>query len=202
MSKGKFIVLEGIDGSGKSTQILKIAYNILGKSKYNHILLTREPYKKEEIRAILREDSDPYSQAKKLAELFVQDRKEHAKEFIIPNLEKGIHVISDRYKLSTIAYQSAQGIPVQELIDMHANLPIPDITIIVDLPAERAAERMSRDNRNEHKFEADVQFQEKTRQNYLKLQKVLSNEKIRIVDGTKSIEELTKDIIKIIDEII
>lgn len=196
--RGKFIVLEGIDGCGKSSQMFNIAKFITNKSKYNHILVTREPYKSREIRQILRQDSDSYSQARKLAELFIQDRKEHIEEIILPALSKGVHVISDRYKLSTIAYQSVQGIPVQELIDAHKGMLIPDIIIIIDVPVEVAEKRMRKEIRNENKFEANTEFKDKLRQRYLEMPKVLNGEKIVVIDGTKTIEETGKEIIEIL----
>jgi len=198
--RGKFIVLEGIDGCGKSSQLLNIAQYIINKSKYNHVLVTREPYKIREIRGILRQDSNAYSQAKKLAELFVQDRKEHVQEIILPALNKSVDVISDRYKYSTIVYQSVQGIPIEELIEMHKNMPVPDLIFIFDAPVEIAEKRMSKDNRQEHKFEANKEFQEKLRQRYLEMSKIFPEEKIVIIDSTKTIEEIGKEIIKILDE--
>lgn len=198
--RGKFIVLEGIDGCGKSTQIPTIAKYILEKSKYNHILFTREPYKSRETREILRQDSDPYSKARKLAELFVQDRKEHLNEIILPALKKGLYVISDRYKYSTIVYQSVQGIPLEELAEMHKGMLIPDLILIFDISVEVAKGRMSHDSRNEHKFESDRQFQEKLRHRYLELPKIFPDEKIIIIDGEKSKECVEKELIGILNK--
>jgi dTMP kinase len=199
MKRGKFIVIDGIDGCGKSTQVPVILKYLHDKSKYNHVLVTREPYKSREIREILRQKEDAYSQAKKLAELFIQDRKEHIEEIILPALERGLHVISDRYKYSTIAFQTIQGIPVQDLVNMHESLLVPDLAIIFDVPSPVSAERMNGDNRKEHKFEADKEFQEKVRQKYLEMPKFLPGEKIIIIDATKSIEEVKQEIISILD---
>jgi len=198
--KGKFIVLEGIDGCGKSTQIPVIIKYFLDKDKYNHILVTREPYKKRDIRKILRIDNSPYTQAEKLAELFIEDRREHIKELIEPALNKGIHVVSDRYKYSTIVYQSVQGLPMQELIDKHKDMPTPDLVLIFDVPVSVARERMKKDLRKEHKFEADKEFQEKVRQRYLEMLEIFSGEKIVIVDASKSIDEVGWEVRKILDK--
>ncbi|OGJ18869.1 dTMP kinase [Candidatus Pacearchaeota archaeon RBG_13_36_9] len=193
-NKGTFIVFEGIDGCGKSTQIMKFVEHLSKLSKYNHILLTRNPYKARETREILKINDAPESQAEKLAELFVNDRIEQTKEIILPHLEKGHYVVSDRYKLSTIAYQSAQGMPVEKLKQMHEGMPIPDITFIVDVPAEIGGERMDKDNRDKHRLKASTEFQEKVRQKYLESVKHLPDEKIFIIDGTKSVEEIHKQI--------
>lgn len=78
--KPLFIAFEGIDGCGKSTQVHGFVQYLASLNKYYHVFFTREPFELREIRQILREDSDPNSQARKLAELFVQDRKEHVKK--------------------------------------------------------------------------------------------------------------------------
>ena len=198
--RGLFVVLEGIDGSGKTTQLQKTAKYLFNKSKYNHILATREPYKSRETREILRQDSDPYAKARKLAELFVQDRKEHVDEIILPALKKGLYIISDRYKYSTIVYQSVQGIPLQELIEMHKGMLVPDLTLIFDVPVKTAMQRMKNDERREQKFESNRGFQEKLRQRYLELPKIFPDENIIIIDGEKSKECIEKEIMGILDK--
>lgn len=190
--KGLFIVFDGPDGSGKSSQIWKLAKFISSLDKHNHLLLTREPYKTREIRQILMLDEPAEHKSEKLTELFVNDRKEHVSEFITPNLEKGIHVISDRYKYSTICYQAAQGQDICKLIEMHKEMIVPDMIFIIDIPVETAVERMKKDNirKVEQKFEKDAKFMEKVRQNYLNLKKLFPEEKIIFIDGNKPIDEV------------
>jgi dTMP kinase len=200
MKKGMFIAFEGIDGCGKSTQIKKFAEYLFSKDKHNHVILTRNPYKDTNIRGILREDDDPLTQSDKLANLFIEDRKVHAQEVIIPGLEKGHFVISDRYKFSTICYQGAQGINITDLIKRHAGLPVPDMTFIIDLSALDSSLRMKKEeSRNEHKFEANLDFLENVRQNYLKTKEFLTNEKIFIIDGKRDIETIFKEIVSIFE---
>ena len=192
--KGLFIAFEGIDGCGKSTQVWKTAKYLADKSKYNHVVVTREPYKNQDIRKILQSEDDPYSQAMNLAELYIEDRKRHAEEILNPNLEKGCIVISDRYILSTFAYQQAQGISMDKLVKMHNTgslLPFPDITFVVDVPAEVAIERMKKDmGRNvEQKFEKNAEFISKIRNNYIELARP-NNYNPALIDGRKSIEEI------------
>jgi len=194
-----FIVFEGIDGCGKSTQILKIVNFFYNTDKYNHILLTREPYKSREIRNILKQDNNPYSQIQELTELYIKDRKEHIEELIKPALEKNIIVISDRYKYSTICYQSAQGQDMNELIKKHENMPVPDFVFIINTSIDAAFERMQNDldsRENKHKFEKSKEFLEKVRKNYLKMPGIFQDEKIIILDGTKSIKEIFEEIKK------
>lgn len=199
--RGKFIVFEGIDGSGKTTQAWLLADKILNLSKYFHLLLTREPYKQVEIREILRQDNNPYSQAEKLAELFVADRKKHVQEIILPNIELGIHVISDRYKLSTLAYQSAQGVDFNKLLQMHSGLPVPDITFFIDVPVQVAIQRMKQDSRNEQKFEKSAEFLEKLKQRYLEMPKLL-NENIIIINGDRDIQTIHQGILLHVEKLL
>ena len=201
IKKGLFIAFEGIDGSGKSTQIKELVHHIYNKSKYNHVILTRNPYKNVNIREILHQDEDPYSQAEKLANLFIEDRKLMAKEIVNPNLEKGLFVIADRYKLSTIAYQSAQGIDMNHLIEKQNQIPNPDITFIIDLSPETAMKRMKKDSQEirgkEHKFEANLDFIKKLRENYLQSAKLMKN--IFVINGERTKEEISKEIKTIFD---
>ncbi len=197
MKRGLFIAFEGIDGCGKSTQVRKLIEHIYAIDKHNHIVMTREPYKNQDIRKILHEDEDPYSQAEKLAHLFVSDRKNHIKELIIPSINKGIHVISDRYSFSTLSYQQAQGVELWKILEMHKGLPIPDIIFLVDLPPKIAMKRMAKDNKRkkEHKFEKNLEFIEKLRKNYLNLT-TLNNHNVVVIDGSKSINHIFEKQIK------
>jgi dTMP kinase len=193
-----FIVFDGIDGCGKSAQMDLLANYLFYVSKYNHLMLTREPYKAREIREILKKEEPAEEKAEKLTELFLKDRKEHVEEIILPNLKNNFIVICSRYKYSTIAYQSAQGQDIQKLAKMHEGLPVPDFVFIIDTPSKTAEERMNTDSaaREKHKFEKDTEFLEKVRQNYLKMPEVFPDENIIILDGNKSIEEIFKDIKK------
>ena len=135
--RGLFVVFEGIDGSGKSTQVNLLIKYIEELDKYIDILKTHEPWKSEKIKKRLEEDKNAYSGAEELAKLFVDYRIKHSTELIKPNLDIGVHVLCDRYSLSTCAYQSCQGVDLNKLIDMHCDKRIlrPDITFVLDIPA-------------------------------------------------------------------
>ena len=198
--KGIFIVFEGIDGCGKSTQIRKLVKHIFKRDKYNHVVLTREPYRDAEIRKVITSDDDPMTEAEKLADLFISDRKKHVEELIKPILGMGLFVISDRYKLSTITYQSAQGLNMDGLIARHSNLPIPDMTFIVDISPEEARKRMDKEEVSirgkEHRFEANLDFSKKLRENHHKAKEILgkSGEKIFVINGERDTEAVFEDI--------
>jgi len=206
MMQGKFIVLDGMDGSGKTTQMMKLVEYIFKKDKRNHIVLTREPYSSEfglEIRRLLAESTDPMQNGPRMTELYVNDRKVHVEKIITPSLAKGMQVLCDRYKYSTLAYQQTQGIALQKLMEMHKEMPIPDLAFIFELPAQIAVERLSNDGIRKRKevFET-LEFQEKLRHNYLALKKQLPNENIVIIDANKSVNEMFEQIKKEVDKIL
>ena len=120
--------------------------------------------------------------------MFVADRKHHLQHYILPNLERGIEVLSDRYKHSTLAYQQTQGIDLNYLLQLHQGLLIPDLTLIFDCPAETAFTRRGKAGATDV-FDKDLQFQENLRKNYLHLSQSLPGEKIVIIDGSRTIEE-------------
>lgn len=152
MKKGLFIVLEGPDRSGKSTQaaLLKTWLEGLGRE----VLVTREPggtYLSEKIRKIL---LDPKSNIEPMTELFLYEtsRIKHTLEKIIPALKAGKVIISDRFTLSTTAYQGyGRGLPLKtvETLNSIATLGLkPDLTVVMDIPdkifarRERAGEKL------------------------------------------------------------
>jgi dTMP kinase len=198
--KGKFIVLEGIDGSGTTTQAAKLA-GYLFKREGTHIFLTKEPTGFEigrEIKRKLKEDKaagiNPFEEkGEEYTRRYVEDRKHHA-GLIDSYLKEGIHVVCDRYKYSTFAYQKAQGQDLDKLIEMHNGLVVPDIVLILDLSAEKALERRMGDKTTPELFEK-LEFQREVRENYLTLNEGLVGENIIIMDGLRSIEEVHQRII-------
>lgn len=203
--RGKFIVFDGLDGSGKGVQAKKLHNYLFDKDKKNHVLLTREPYYSEyyeEIRKILKESKNPRDNAERLAELFVADRKEHIK-ILKPDLKEGVHVVCDRYKYSTLAYQQTQGVPLEKLIKMHDGVLIPDLILIVDVPAEVAMKRIAEDAGREYKevFE-DLAFQEQLRKNFLALPKQFPEERIIVIDGNRSVLEVFESVKQEVDKLL
>jgi dTMP kinase len=199
---GKFIVFEGIDGCGKGTQLKLASSYIFDLSKDNDIFLTREPTRDfKEIRQRLASQTESKQDAEWYANAFVEDRKNHISKYIQPALNNNTHVLSDRYKYSTLAYQQTQGMPLQTLLDMHKGLLIPDLILIFDCPAEIAFERRKSDGATEV-FDKDLEFQEELRQNYLKLKQDLSQENIEILDATKTPEEIFNKVKELLDKIL
>ena len=139
--KGKLIVIEGIDGSGKST----CAKNLTEKLNSINIktIYTFEPthshYGAKLRDGMLSEDLD----AEEELLLFVKDRKEHIEYMIKPALEEGYFIILDRYFYSSIAYQGAKGIDINRIMNLHKDFIVkPDIVFIFHLPIDIALNRI------------------------------------------------------------
>lgn len=206
MKKSVFIVVDGIDGSGKS-EIVKMLHNYLfSKHKKYRILTTREPTHGkygDKIRKMLRDEKNPESSSRKLLELFVKDRQEHLKNTIGPFLKSSSAsemniVLCDRYYYSTIAFQSAQGIDTKELISQNKPFRKPDLALILDIEPSAALERIK--HRQKEKFE-QLNFMKEIRQNFLKLPKLLKDN-IKIIDSNKSLNEVFENVRKEVDKIL
>mgnify|MGYP000409703725 CR=1 FL=1 len=206
MGKGKFIVVEGIDASGKGTIAMLMVGYLSEKIPREKIVVTFEPTQGKygtEIRKILKEEKDPKKNAERCLRLYVKDREEHVKNVILPALKEGKIVICDRYKYSTIAYQSAQGVPMKKIIKMHEGMPVPDLTIILDISPEVAIKRIIEDkNRKEFdKFEK-MEFLALVREKFLLMPELFPNENIKIVDATAPAEITFSKIVKEIDKVV
>lgn len=139
---GLLIVFEGTDGTGKSTQLNLLA-TYLAKRGFD-VVSTREPtegpYGKEIRQLYLnREAYSPEDELK----LFINDRKEHVENLLIPSLEAGKIVLCDRYFLSTVAYQGAIGFDVEELLELNLFAPVPDLALLFRAPLATGRERIT-----------------------------------------------------------
>jgi dTMP kinase len=197
-----FITFEGIDGCGKTTQISRFAATL--RKRGIPILVTREPGGTEigqAIRDILL-DVDNTNIAP-LAELFLYaaDRAQHVAEVIKPALAANKWVISDRYFDATIVYQ---GVVLEhydgliEVLNREATLDCqPDITFLLDCPAEVGLERIAKRDQQEKKrdrFERKtLDFHIKIRYGYLALANK-HKDRFRIIDGTLAEQQVAKKI--------
>ena len=195
-SSSKFITLEGIEGSGKSTNLQAINKVL----KQNHIksIYTREPGGSligEKLREILLDVEAVLSNEVELL-LMLADRKDHVDKVILPNLKKGLWVISDRYMDSSLAYQGGgREMDIEELllISSPMNLPAPDLTLLFDLPVELAIKRMKVRGSLDRFEKEEYEFHKKVRNSYLDLAKQFP-ERIKIIDSSKKIEEVTLEV--------
>ncbi len=207
MEKGKFIVLEGIDGCGKSTQVKKATAYLFDKSKEFDVYLTREPTRNsKEIRERLSSGSDVKKDSEWYAKNFTADRFNHVDLYIRPAINRGTHVLCDRYKHSTLAYQWSQGMDIQQLLTMQGGLMIPDLTFICDCPAKIAIKRRAAGGATDvfergKELSEVLSFQEQLQQNYLNLIEYLPGEKIVIIDASKSADEVFEQTKKHLDDL-
>lgn len=202
---GLFIVLEGLDGSGKGEITKRLAGYLFDRDKFTHVALTREPGKSDysrQIRKVLLEEQDFSSKANMLTTLFVKDRQHHLSNLVMQAMAYGCIVLSDRYKHSTLAYQQTQGIPLDLLIKHHEGMLVPDLTLILDVPAEVAIERIAKDTGRAKEMFDQLLFQDRLRHNYLRLPNILHNEKIVVVDANKLKETVFEKVKSLVDKVI
>lgn len=188
---GFFISIEGLDGSGKSTQ-LKQLQTLLEENNYD-VFITQEPsYGK--IGKLLREylsdpDSSPYVDAL----LFAADRVEHYFNEIQPELKKGKIVLTDRYIASSLAYQGAQGVPLDWIELINSKVDQPDLELYLDISVETAIERLNlADRDNKEKFE--------TRKYLEKISNIYKNldNNLIIIDAEGSEDKITSKLYELI----
>lgn len=194
--KGLFIVLEGIDGSGKTT-LARFLKSQLESVRGWEVRLTAEPTKGP-VGSLLREERIDSPRAE--AMLFIADRACHTEE-MRALVEKGITVICDRYYASTLAYQSASTSgPVLDyrlLEEMNDAVTMePDITILLDLDPEVSGGRVDSRGEQKSKFER-LEFQRRVRDNYLRIAKERG---FSVLDASKSPEDLCSEAMKLIDQ--
>lgn len=193
------IVLEGIDGSGKTTQS-KLAYSYL-KDRKMDCMLTSEATDGpigSMIKKIVKDKGTADARALQL--LFAADRADHIAKLVGPALRLNKTVICDRYIFSTIAYGIASGLEREWLTSINRVFPPPDLTIVFDidphLAIERLNERVSQGGKKKTMFENE-RFLEKARMAYKGLKKQYKN--YHIIDGSMDAGSVSADVAKILD---
>ncbi len=186
--KGIFLVIEGLDGSGKTTQAQLLAEKL--KAKYN-VHLTAEP-SHGKIGTFIRESCLYENQrlpTEAEALMFAADRIEHMYSEIKPALDEDKLVICDRYIYSSLAYQGNSGLSLDWIKTMNARALQPDICIFIDVPPEKVIERLQR----KKSVMETLEMQQKVREVYLKY--VEKGELVK-VDGDKPVEQVAEDLYK------
>jgi dTMP kinase len=186
LKKGLLIAFEGIDGTGKSTQIRLLADKLVERGL--GVQTTREPtngYYGGKIRQLYA-DRGGISLEEELR-LFIADRREHVDLVINPCLEAGIIVLTDRYYYSTAAYQGAAGMDPQRILQLNEEFaPRPDMVVLIDLPVSESIQRIE-----VLRQETLNAFEQE--QNLIQVKGIfdrLHDDCIKRVDGTKSIEDV------------
>ncbi|OGZ00222.1 MAG: dTMP kinase [Candidatus Liptonbacteria bacterium RIFCSPLOWO2_01_FULL_45_15] len=190
---GKFIVFEGPDGSGQTTQSSLLEKYISGLGK--KVILTKEPTLDSkaglEIKVILNHEKE--STPEGLQKLFAEDRKEHLKKVIIPALKGGSIVISDRYFFSTFAFGSL-GADLERLISINNDFILPDITFVMTVKPETSIERIANRGIKFTLFEK-LESLKKVMENYKNLGNRFEN--MVFIDGDRAVNEIRKEIAEI-----
>ena len=200
--KGYFISFEGIDGSGKSTQIQKLA-RFLETLGFD-VIITREPGGSvggEEIRNLLLQGNVDRWSAETEILLFTAARRDHLERIILPAMEDNKIVICDRFTDSTRMYQGMRGPNLRNLVDMLNEKIIncdPDLTIVIDIDPQISLKRAKSRKTVEERFEDfGVEMQLNMRNGFIELAKEFSN-RIEVVNGQQSVDDLAKDISSIV----
>lgn len=206
LKRGFFISFEGIEGTGKSTQARLLSEYLAKKGRKT--VLTEEPGGTPislQIRKALL--STKHKEMDYLTELLLYNaaRIQHIKEKIIPAIDGGRIVITDRFSDSTVAYQGyGRGISLK-LIDSLDRIATgrmrPDLTILLDLDVETGLMRNKKINKRDRLELEDVKFHKKVRKGYLRLA-AMEPERIKLVKASKSIDAVHREVVKIISSIV
>lgn len=199
MTPGRFIAIEGPDGSGK-TSIIQVLRQKLEQDGLE-VVTTREPGGSpiaEQIRQVILDVDNHAMDVRTEALLYAASRRQHLVETILPNVQAGKLVISDRFVMSSLAYQGmARGIgldPVWAINQFAIDGQMPDLTLLVDVPAEVGLERIqaAKGQRQYDRLDREsLAFHQRVRQTYLDLAQDWAD--LEILDGQKSIEAVSQE---------
>ncbi|MEP6787699.1 MAG: dTMP kinase [Acidobacteriota bacterium] len=207
--KGKFITFEGIDGSGKSTQLRMLAGDLRGRGI--DVLTTCEPGGTPLGRHLREAFLETEETVAPMAELlaFAADRAQHVEFLIKPSIAAGRVVISDRYADATYAYQGAgRGFPkdkVLQVIELATGGLKPDLTVFFDISVEEAIRRMvARDESQAKKNRMDeetAEFYTRVRKAYLGIAQ-REPKRFRVIDASGSVEEIHPRVVEMVSAIL
>lgn len=194
MARGLFIVLEGIDGTGKSTQARRLGERFTAQGR--EVVLSREPTDGPWGAKVRESGGSGRMSPQEELECFIKDRRQHVEELIAPSLAAGKVVILDRYYFSTMAYQGARGFDHDEIRRMNeAFAPVPDLLLILDLDVDLALQRIGARGDTANEFEKRESLQ-RCRDIFLSL----ADEKFAaVIDSSASLDEVTREIAAVAD---
>lgn len=182
---GTFIVVEGADGAGTTTQAKKLAEEL-------NAYYTYEPAGNKIGKKVDEMISGDKHSAESIALGFAADRMVHLEEEVIPRLKKGDTVVSDRYYHSSMVYQPTAGVDRSWIEKLNQNAVKPDITFLLDVSADTGMKRVDERGRDGNIFE-ELDFQQEVVKRYRDLQDQL-DEKIIFIDASKSKEEVLRSL--------
>jgi len=186
------IAIEGIDGAGKTT-IARFLKDELEKRGYSVVLL-KEPTDGEYGRKI--KEAEKRFEPEEELKLFLLDRKEDVENNILPALRDGKIVIMDRYYISSMAYQGARGLDMDEIQRANEEIaPKPDLVIILDVSPQEGLRRVGK--RGNRTIFEEESYLAKVRKNFLKVEHVWSetNRKVVVINAERKLEDVKKDVL-------
>jgi dTMP kinase len=198
---GRFIVLDGPEGSGKSTQIARLRPVLEGSGL--SVQMVRDPGTTrigEQIRGILLDPSHDEMGMRCEMLLYMAARAQMMAQTILPALERGEVVLCDRFVSSTLAYQLGGDGLTAEQIRAVADIAIkgrwPDLVIVLDMPAERSMGRVKR--AKDRIEQRPIEYHEQVRQNYLR-QAVEDPKRYRVVNADRDQEQVHREIVQMLE---
>lgn len=203
---GHFITFEGGDGSGKTTQIELLSAWLVDHG--HTVCVTREPGGTDlgrELREIILHSTD-FISPRSEALLYAADRAHHIKTLVRPALERGEIVVQDRYLDSSVAYQGAGRVldpkEVENLSMWAVEGLLPELTVLLDVPAQVAKDRQAQTERTFDRLEAEaLDFHERVRSAYLE-RAAAEPQRFLVVDGTKPIDEIHRVITQKVSDLV
>lgn len=206
MSRGLFITFEGVEGSGKSTQLARLRTHL--ESRGLEVIATREPGGTpiaEDIRAILLDPAHAGMATMTELLLYAAARAQHLHELVRPALDAGKMVLCDRFADSTRAYQGGgRGVDADVLAALHRLATgglQPDCTLLIDVPAEEGLARARTRGRTDRLEREAVAFHQRVRAAYLELAQA-DPARIRVIDGTQDIDTVSDAVHAAVDALL
>jgi len=199
-----FITFEGPEGSGKSTVLSAVQKKL--KDKSIDVMATREPGGiriSEQIRNVILDVHNTEMDARTEALLYAASRRQHLMEKIWPALEQGKVVLCDRFIDSSLAYQGygrkLGTDKIMEINEFAIESRMPDLTIFIDLPPSVGLDRVFDNHRNVDRLDLEsLDFHERVYVGYKELIKKYPD-RIKVVDGNRSIDDVVDDVLSLID---
>lgn len=196
MEQGLFIVIEGIDGTGKSTQARRLGEWF--ESQGREVVISREPTDGPWGRKLRESAATGRLSPQDELQYFLNDRRQHVEEKITPALSEGKVVILDRYYFSTMAYQGARGFDPAGIRRMNEEFaPIPDLLLILDLDVDTAHQRIGHRGDSANEFEKKENLQ-RCREIFLSLK---DEPFVRVVDSSGSLDDVSASIRQIVGQV-
>ena len=196
MNKGLFIVIEGIDGTGKSTQARRLGEWFVSQGR--EVILSREPTDGPWGRKLRESAASGRLSPEDELDYFLKDRRQHVDELIAPSLAAGKVVILDRYYFSSMAYQGSRGFDPGEIRRRNeAFAPVPDLLVILDLDVDAALGRIGSRGDSANEFEKRESL-ERCREIFLSLK---DEPFVRVIDSAGDLDDVSAAIREIVGRV-